>query len=301
MFDASIVAFNQACEEKKGGNMENFTRVKNMYGHEPPADIKTMIDRGSSLSDLVNKDRMEKVPSIVEDHPVPFPLNVGGERLPLAFPAIDLHIGEGTYGHVYSIQSAADGPKAVKFQEHSAGSRVAFVPGNGTMDIPMNAFEQEVAYQAVASSNGLAPVVWNAWSAEYDTDWGGGASNQDVLIMDRLEMILREKCLQDLSYTGEGRGVLEMLDKMHGLNIFHGDLHTGNIMTDHEGEPWVIDFGKSKFMPEGGESKHWCMLHDLKNLFDTLPRRCDLKALVKQKAIDLGTRALGMDFDFNYD
>ena len=110
---------------------------------------------------------MDHIYSIVERRLVPFPFL--GTRFR---PNLIKHIGEGTYGHVYSI--GLDEDYAAKFQLHSDGSGFDFIPGNGTMDIVMNSFEKEVQFQIKASLNGISPVVYNDWTEEYTTIWGKG-------------------------------------------------------------------------------------------------------------------------------
>jgi len=231
---------------------------------------------------------MDHIYSIVERRLVPFPFL--GTRFR---PNLIKHIGEGTYGHVYSLGQNED--YAAKFQLHSDGSGFDFIPGNGTMDIVMNSFEKEVQFQIKASLNGISPVVYNDWTEEYNTIWGKG--EHDVLIMDKLHETIIDVCRKDLTYNDVN--LLHVIDNMHSINIFHGDLHSANIMRKSTGEPMIIDFGKSKTMPEGDEERKWCILHDLLNLFSTLPNKSSLKMSIKERASRLGTRALGMDFDFS--
>lgn len=273
--------------------MDNFTKVNDLYtkyGLTRPQNI----DHNPPVDNLVDT---KTILSQVEHGNVPYPF-VSDLRFR---PNLTMHIGEGTYGHVYALGAIKE--TAVKFQLHSSGSGIEFTPGNGTMDVVMNSFDKEVEFQLQASAAGIAPVVYNAWTSEYATIWGDGYSDvHDVLIMDRLEETIFEKCKHLRKYDGGGfQTVLGVIEKMHSVNIFHGDLHSANIMADYYGDPYIIDFGKSKIMPEGDEAKTWCILHDLNLLFATLPNKSYLKKLVKQKAFIVGgseTRALGMDFDF---
>ncbi|CAM9531496.1 unnamed protein product [Pylaiella littoralis] len=78
--------------------------------------------------------------------------------------------------------------------------------------------------------------------------------------MDRLKETLFEKTSRERDYT---LGVMDVIDKMHINNVFHGDMHSGNIMIDGDNNPLMIDFGKSKTMPSGGympRSGVWCMI-----------------------------------------
>ena len=275
-------------------NMDNFTIVKDMYTTSKLIPPRKLSFEGGDLSTLVDIGESKRLYSLVEEDLVPYPLM--GETF---LPRLDEHIGEGTHGHIYSLKGN-NGVNAVKFQLHSYGSGVKFAPGNGTMDIPMNSFENEVSFQIYASANMISPIVYNAWFGKYSTIWG--EEDHDVLIMDRLDKTIVDFVREDLSYVGGSRKVIDMIDEMHSMGIFHGDLHSGNIMTDFEGEPWVIDFGKSKVMPGSREARTWAILHDLQNLFLTVPKKSTLKKLIQEKAYVVAgskqTRALGMDFDF---
>jgi len=40
--------------------------------------------------------------------------------------------------------------------------------------------------------------------------------------------------------------IRSFVTKMNAAGIYHRDLSAANIMVDQDGEPWVIDFGRSK-------------------------------------------------------
>lgn len=277
-------------------NMKNFTEAVNMYepsGFGTPLDVT---DRLSvDFSCLVHKD--EETCTTIDttmtelEEVARYPL-LGTRCETRLMPNITQHIGEGTTGHVYSIVTRF-GPVAVKFQEHSSGTGQVFTPGNGSMNVPMNEFTLEVKFQLQMSSIGISPNVYNAWTGAYSTTWGNG--QQDVLVMDRLEEILFQKTSRERDYTD---GVMELVSKMHEHNVFHGDMHSGNIMIDG-GKPWMIDFGKTQPMPTNDEGKRWAMVHDYVLLYTSLLRRSELKPIIKNKILELAPdrTVLGCTFD----
>ena len=91
---------------------------------------------------------------------------------------------------------------------------------------------------------------------------------------------LRSFILKDRSFS---EGVLYLVQKMHNAGVFHGDMHSENIMVDEDGNPWMIDFGKSKMMPESAEDRKWCIVHDLVLLHNTLPNRSVLKVEIADR------------------
>ena len=276
-------------------DMKNFTEAVNMYdpaGFDTPPDVTGRLI--ADFSSLVHKaETSTAIGTIMTDveEEGRYPL-LGTKSESRLMPSINEHIGEGTTGHVYSIATRF-GPMAVKFQEHSSGSGQAFVPGNGSMNVPMNEFALEVKFQLHMSSIGISPNVYNAWTGAYSTTWGDG--QQDVLVMDRLKETLFQKTSRERDYTG---GVMELVSKMHDNNVFHGDMHSGNIMVDGS-KPWMIDFGKSKPMPATDEGKRWAMVHDYVLLYTSLLRRSELKPIIKNKILELAPAktVMGTAFD----
>lgn len=273
-------------------NMTKFTETVDFYsstGLSVPIIISKNNDE--TLSALVKrKDMYDFVRTIVIE-------DMGSCQYPLLgskyVPNIDEHIGEGTTGHIYSMVTRR-GQLAVKFQNHSKGTGRPFRPGDGSMDIPMNEFALEVSIQIVMSSIGLSPIVYNSWVSPYTTTWGEG--DQDVMIMDRMEETLFDKTNRERDYT---LGVIDLISNMHSNNIFHGDLHSGNIMIDKNNNPVIIDFGKSKPMPGDRDGKRWCMVHDFVLLYTSLLRRSELKPLLKRKILEIAPNRtiLGTTFD----
>jgi len=47
--------------------------------------------------------------------------------------------------------------------------------------------------------------------------------------------------------TKISKGILETMKKCHEINVYHGDLHTKNIIVSKENEVSILDFGTSFF------------------------------------------------------
>ena len=284
--------------------MAKFTEVADMYsssGFTVPDVIR--MNQGSDLSTLIESASIKILLNSMVDpdgvSEVSYPFVEDNGCVPMFHPMLNEHIGEGTYGHVYSMSRSrySSDTVAVKFQSHSVGQKGwdAWVPGPSQMDIPMNPFEKEVAIQLHVGSFLLAPAVFNAWVAKYKTVWGDG--KQDVFIMERMDKTIRDKTVQEKSFIA---GVMDTIRSMHDLKVFHGDMHSGNIMVDSSSKPFMIDFGKSKVMPADVEGIKWCKLHDLMNLYQTLPNKAVLKGLVREEARSIQSNfyVLNTKFDF---
>ena len=88
---------------------------------------------------------------------------MGTGCVPRIVPNLTSHIGQGTTGKIYSMVSE-HGPVAIKFQEHSMGHGINSFRAGSSFDVPMNAFEQEVAIHLIVSSWGLAPKIYASCS-----------------------------------------------------------------------------------------------------------------------------------------
>lgn len=98
-----------------------------------------------------------------------------------------------------------------------------FVPGPGSMDVPMNAFSLEVDFQLRMSSVRISLSVYNAWTSSYPTTRGD--AQQDVLVMDRLDETIFEKTRREKEYTS---GVMVLISRMwcivHDYVLLYGTL-----------------------------------------------------------------------------
>lgn len=73
---------------------------------------------------------------------------------------------------------------------------------------------------------------------------------EDYFIMERIngysiKEVLKDNNLlpQNFDYETFCKSLDEQIEKMHSGDIYHRDLHPGNIMIDEEGLPVIIDFG----------------------------------------------------------
>lgn len=224
--------------------------------------------------------------------------------VPPFIPHLSGCIGVGTYSKVFSMVciDKVDMAKpcidktevAAKLQVHATEHDEP----EDMMEIPMNDFEDEVAIQLYLSTFGIAPIVYNAWTCSFRSS----LSHQKDVLHDIVIMTILDRTLEDtVLFNPLFTGVVEMVAQMHAANVFHGDLHTHNIMVDTEGNPFVIDFGRSKVMRGmSQDEKDWCRLHDLNNLYNTLPKESQLRHEVIKAAslISPTFTARGIPFKF---
>lgn len=77
---------------------------------------------------------------------------------------------------------------------------------------------------------------------------------------------------------------MRLISRMHeNMVLFHGDMHSGNIMIDGNNDPIMIDFGKSKSMPRDSEEKRWCMVRDHVLLYNSISRKSELNSILREK------------------
>jgi serine/threonine protein kinase len=99
--------------------------------------------------------------------------------------------------------------------------------------------KEEVEFQKKCAENGLCIDVDDWW----DCSSGDGG----VIITRMLDKTIKTH-LVEISQDEQiqvVKNILEMIQKLHGLDIKHGDLHLGNIMTDKNGKLYFIDMGHS--------------------------------------------------------
>lgn len=101
--------------------------------------------------------------------------------------------------------------------------------------------EREIFNQIAAAKLGAAVNIEDYWYTLQGT----------VIVMRLLKKTLK-KYLSSCSSTeciNIIEKVLEKIRMMH-VRIFHNDLHANNIMIDHDGEVYIIDYGISKTYPK---------------------------------------------------
>lgn len=97
------------------------------------------------------------------------------------------------------------------------------------------------------------------YSIEHSTiDPKGNLANISALAMERLDAVSIEEVIsgkKDLPATFDAKTfwkrLLDFVTRMHAKNIYHRDLHSGNIMIGKEdGRPYIIDFGTAAYATE---------------------------------------------------
>ena len=218
------------------------------------------------------------------------------------------YIGTGTRGRIFSLKTILEGEfsnVAVKFQCHENQERQDknHTANNSTCapleNAPDVSIEDEVKIQLYLSSSNIAiaPIIFN-WSILQTETIFSTKENPltDIIIMQKLETTLIDKCRQDKTYIGN---VLEIIQTMHNNKVAHCDLHSRNIMIDANGQAYVIDFGKSKFIENCSlEHKIWYHLNDYHFLVRDLSSKFTLRNVLIEKAKEIMANYKNTGIDF---
>lgn len=102
----------------------------------------------------------------------------------------------------------------------------------------INTIQNEIEIQRRAASYGLAPMIYE-YRLYRDE---GNPTIRGTIIMDRLIRTIEEmECDEEMS-----KNVEILVEKLHKIGIFHGDLAKRNIMIDRNKQLQLIDFGNSR-------------------------------------------------------
>lgn len=230
--------------------------------------------------------------------------------IPLILPFKE-YIGTGTRGRIFSLKTILEGEfsnVAVKFQCHENQDNQEIQDKNHTANsstcaplenAPDVSIEDEVKIQLYLSSSNIAiaPIIFN-WSILQTETIFSTKENPltDIIVMQRLETTLIDKCRQDKTYIGN---VLEIIQTMHDNGVAHCDLHSRNIMIDANGQAYVIDFGKSKFIENCSlEHKIWYQLNDYHFLVRALSSKFTLRNVLIEKAKEIMANYKNTGIDF---
>jgi len=149
-------------------------------------------------------------------------------------------IGKGDYGEVFSV--GKQNATCLKFM-----SPDTLYPG-----LVQNSFLREANFQEEVSKIKFkgVKVPFPYWTASLTSEDG---ESLQIFAMQKMNAIT----VNDL-FAGEGKlpenfdleyfmdTLTKFINEMHNRNLYHRDLHFGNVMIDMEtGDPVVIDFGKS--------------------------------------------------------
>lgn len=102
----------------------------------------------------------------------------------------------------------------------------------------INTIQNEIELQQRAASYGLAPVIYEYRLHREE----GNPTICGTIIMDRLN-----RTIEEMEYNDEmSKNVEILVEKLHKIGIFHGDLAKRNIMFDRNNQLKLIDFGSSR-------------------------------------------------------
>jgi hypothetical protein len=153
-------------------------------------------------------------------------------------------IQDDPYAQVYKIQNKRGEQyilKIIPIIEDPEEEEMAVMEQKGEDGSPVSPMsaemiDMEIEMQITASNAGLAPKIIEI--IESDTTVS--------IIMESLEVSMREELSEhpeekdNLSKIG-----VDLIRRLHGIGITHGDLHTGNFMRDANGKWMFIDFGRA--------------------------------------------------------
>lgn len=102
----------------------------------------------------------------------------------------------------------------------------------------INTIQNEIEIQRRAASYGLAPDIYEYRLYREE----GNPTIRGTIIMDRLNHTIEEMVFDDEM----SKNVEILVEKLHEIGIFHGDLAKRNIMIDQNKQLKLIDFGNSR-------------------------------------------------------
>lgn len=125
-----------------------------------------------------------------------------------------------------------------------------------------NDFYREVILTQICAENHIAPIVYDAWYCQDEkTIYQSGKMKftttppdffkgpYGVIVMQKingLTLVETRKSKPD-AFPGVALAVIDKINQMHQLNIFHHDMKPSNVLVDDKLNPWIIDFGASRF------------------------------------------------------
>ena len=153
-------------------------------------------------------------------------------------------LGKGVAGTVYEVEkkgAAADDKKyAMKEQEIHESFR------GRAKDIELNKIGTEIEIGTLMASHDLSPEIYDSYLCE------SGDHTKVFIVMEIMNHGTLEEFSQKNLLDAEFiQKIRDKVKKMHELQIFHTDLHAGNIFVHQKPggvpEPYIGDFGTSEF------------------------------------------------------
>lgn len=135
--------------------------------------------------------------------------------------------------------------------------RIPITKQNGTSKISHEPKKEGAYMSELLSIDSVVrvprPLEWAVWELTDDGEGYFVKEKIEILAMERMHAVSIQDVLSGIRSIPENFNLViffkelrNFVEKMHLKNIFHHDLHSGNIMIDLEtGLPYVIDFGHS--------------------------------------------------------
>ena len=124
---------------------------------------------------------------------------------------------DGTYGEVWSACCESNCNHALKYMPFNDGVRI-----NTREDII-----NEINVQNACAVYNLCPTIQDAWISP----------NGGVMVMNLYKMTAKQLLLQFDNILDRIQilaNIITLLDKLHRIGVYHGDLHLDNIMVDYQ-------------------------------------------------------------------
>jgi len=155
-------------------------------------------------------------------------------------------LGKGLEGIVYEVEKkgavAQDGIKKFAMKEQKIPKSLS----KTEMDIELNKIGTEIKIGTLMGERDLSPAIHDSYLCE------SGDHVKVFIVMDIMNLGTLEEFSQKNLIDAEFiQKIRDKVKKMHELEIFHTDLHVGNIFVHQKSggdpEPYIGDFGTSEF------------------------------------------------------
>lgn len=162
---------------------------------------------------------------------------------------------KGVYGELYKVCVKDDDDTCEKYV-----LKVITRDGLSNDDTFTEQFNREIKLQQLASQNNISPKIIDYW-----INHTGG-----YIVMDRLYVPLKDVILLEGFTIHLAVYLVELILKLHEMDIQHGDTHIDNFMFDDKGNIYIIDFGNARIIKKDSLKRKIFMKRDFTKLRDSI-------------------------------